>query len=147
MDINTLLKREPDLVCYYNFKSLITREDLTEVFKSNVKLLATTDSSSFIGGYLSTNINYYVNDKNELVGRLATKILSFPFGSIVCEDSRLDLVKVNVGEEPNSQFKPNSVVVSRITSGNKDFVNSTGFVVIFTDETDIRKIGVFFDKK
>lgn len=141
MDINLLLTREPDLVCYYNLSS----EDYNYIYgKSTIPLLPTPDSTSDIG-YISNNFNYFVRE-NEVVGRLANKILTFPFGSIVCEDSYLDLVNIDL-KESTSKFKPNSVLVSRITSGNKDFVNSTGFVVIFTDETDIRKIGVYFDKK
>lgn len=146
MDINTLLKRDPDLVCYYNYNSVDSIAFLNNTIrKSTIPLLPTPDSTSNIG-YISHNINYFVWDKNEVVGRLANQILTFPFGSIVSEDSYLNLVNVDL-KESTSKYKPNSVLVARITSGNKDFVNSTGFVVIFTDETDIRKIGVYFDKK
>lgn len=167
MDINTFLKREPDLVCYYNVKGALIQKTNTIKSKNDIldskvtirKVFAVDDpnilkpvedtiTSPYNIGWLTNNVSFYVNDKKEVVGRLATKNLSLPFGSIVFEDSRVDLVNVNLDlEEGGSQLKPNSVVVSRITSGNKDFVNSTGFVVITTDETDIRKVEVFFDKK
>ena len=158
MDINTLLNREPDLVCYYNFKSLVRQSTINafsvKLFSVNDTTILKPPTDTLIGPYdiwwMTGNVNYYVNDKKEVVGRLATNILSFSFGSIVFEDSRLDLVNVyldNNLDEDYSRFKPNSKVISRITSGNKDFVNSTGFVVVTTDETDIRKVEVFFDKK
>ena len=48
--------------------------------------------------------------------------------------------------KPIGYIKPNSEQVCNIYTGNDNFLNANGFMVIKTDETSIREVFVYFNK-
>ena len=161
MDIESLLKSDPDLICYYNSKNSDVQK-ITEVNSSDEildysvrrnKLLSVNNNDIVsldnetpydIGWFCASN-SFFKDENNKLIGKIVDAVFSFPFGSLVVQNSQIDIFPPNSTTPPS--FAPNKFITLKIISGQKDFINSTGYVIIATDNTEIRKVMVYFDKK
>lgn len=151
----------PDLKFYFSIENNINAitYDNNVAFNTVLEnvLYAERELINEIGNLYTNRLEFKKNGSNIITARILQRIYSFNFGtfvgeSVVRENSSNDNFIIipdgtifNINDGTTS--KPDTIILSTITSGNGDFYGSTGSIAFITDNTPVREVLVYFSKK
>ena len=128
--------RQPDLSVYYDVTTVDSETSETKLTNSKVQIVSlytSRDLTHQIGTFVLDRIRY--DQSGVEIVSVADGIATLPFGTLCTQRSYVKVIA------------PNQTVVYTILSGDQDFLGSKGYITVTTDDSPIRRMDFWFDKK